>query len=288
MVFDVIQLKDNEAFMQQIQFLVGVQQVVVLTATIVRFKHVQKIVNVKILFPDVLLFKLLAVIIPDKLVERVKAGRYRTVFAYQFDIGTYRIGQRHFFRPFGGFIVPLPQGEYQGLDTLFLLDVKYPVLDIERVERYRVLVGVGEINPVLAVRAVVDKLGQPQVTVTRIDQQHVRTLLVILAHHVVGEEGLTRPARPKYELVSVGRDAFLHGQIRYVDVQRATAYPIHHFDAEGRKRTLVVRFFHEQAESLPQERVETFLCGEVGFVAGYARPKERGRVGGVVAWLALH
>ena len=62
-------------------FLVGVQQVVVLTATIVRFKHVQEIVNVKILFPDVLLFKLSAVIIPDKLVERVEAGRYRTVFA---------------------------------------------------------------------------------------------------------------------------------------------------------------------------------------------------------------
>ena len=65
--------------------------------------------------------------------------------------------------------------------------------------------------------------------------------------------------------------------------------PVHHFDTERRKRTLVVRFFHEQAESLPQERVETFLCrGEVRLVAGYARPKERGRVGGVVAWFALH
>jgi hypothetical protein len=74
--------------------------------------------------------------------------------------------------------------EYKGLDALFLLYVEYPVLDIERVERYRVLVGVGEINPVLAVRAVVDKLGQPQVTVTRIYQQHVRPLLVILTHHV--------------------------------------------------------------------------------------------------------
>ena len=288
MVFDVVQLKDNEAFMQQIQFLVGVQQVVVLTATIVGFKHVQEARNVKILFPDVLLFKLSAVIITDKFVKCIEAGRYRTVFAYQLDIGTYRIGQRHFFRPLRGFIVPLPQGEYKGLDTLFLLYVEYPVLDIERVERYRVLVGVGEINPVLAVRAVVDKLGQPQVAVTRIYQQHVRTLLVILTHHVVGEERLSRPARPKYELVSVGRYAFLHGQIRYVDVQRATAHPVHHFDAERRKRTLVVRFFHEQAESLPQERVETFLCGEVRFVSGYARPKERGRIDRVVAWLALH
>ena len=274
--------------MQQIQLLVGVQQVVVLTATIVRFKHVQEIVDVKILFPDVLLFKLSAVIIPDKLVERVEAGRYRPVARDTFDIGTYRIGQRHFFRPLGGFIVPLPQGEYKGFYTLFLFYVKYPVLDIERVERYRVLVSVGEINPVLAVRAVVDKLGQPQVAVTRIDQQHVRALLVILAHHVVGEERLPATTRPKYELVSVRRDAFLHGQIRYVDVQRSPAYPVHHFDAERRKRTLVVRFFHEQAESLPQERVETFLCGEVRLVAGYARPKERGRVGGVVPGFALH
>ena len=54
---------------------------------------------------------------------------------------------------------PAPQGEYQGLDALFLLDVKYPVLDIGRVEGYRVLVGVGEINPVLSVCTVVDKLG---------------------------------------------------------------------------------------------------------------------------------
>ena len=274
--------------MQQIQLLVGVQQIVIFATLVIRFKHVQEVVDVKILFPDVLLFKLSAVIIPDKFVKCIEAGRYRTVFAYQLDIGTYRIGQRHFFRPLGGFIIPLPQGEYKGLDTLFLLYVEYPVLDIERVERYRVLVGVGEINPVLAVRAVVDKLGQPQVAVTRIYQQHVRALLVILAHHVVGEERLPATARPKYELVAVGGDAFLHGQIRYVDVQRATAYPVHHFDTERGKRTLVVRFFHEQAESLPQERVETFLCREVGFVAGYARPKERGRIDRVVAWLALH
>ena len=91
MVFDVVQIKDNEAFVQQIQFLVGVQQVVVITATIVRFKHVQEMVYVKILVPEVLVFKLSAVIIPDKLVERVEAGRYRTVFAYQVDLGTHGV-----------------------------------------------------------------------------------------------------------------------------------------------------------------------------------------------------
>ena len=288
MVFDIVQLKDNEAFVQQVQFLVGVQQVVVFAATIVRFKHVQEAVNVKVLFPDVLPFQLSAVIIPHKLVERVEAGRYRFIFRDTFDVGAYRIGQRHFLRPFGGFIVPLPKGKDKRLDALFLLDVKHPVLDIERVERYRVLVGVREINPVLAVCAVVDKPGQPQVAVSRIYQQHVRTLLVILAYHVVGEEGLSRPARPKYELVAVGRDALLHGQVGYVDVQRSPAHPVRHLDAERGKRTLVVGFLHEQAESLPQERVEAFLRREVRFIAGYARPKERGHVHRVVAWLALH
>ena len=77
--------------MQQIQFLVGVQQIVILATLVIRFKHVQEVVDVKILFPDVLLFKLSAVIIPDKLVERVEAGRYRTVFACQFDIGTHGV-----------------------------------------------------------------------------------------------------------------------------------------------------------------------------------------------------
>ena len=37
MVFDIIQLKDNEAFMQQIKLFVGVQQVVVFAPFVVRF-----------------------------------------------------------------------------------------------------------------------------------------------------------------------------------------------------------------------------------------------------------
>ena len=137
-------------------------------------------------------------------------------------------------------------------------------------------------------RAVVDKPGQSQVAVTRIDQQHVRTLFVILAYHVVGEERLPATTRPKYELVAIGGDAFLHRQVRYVDVQRSPAYPVHHFDTERRQGIFVVRFFHKQAQGLPQERVETFLCGEVRLVTGYARPKERGRIDRVMPWLALH
>ena len=42
------------------------------------------------------------------------------------------------------------------------------------------------------------------------------------------------------------------------------------------------------ATLLTAEEVTVNNCREVGFVAGYARPKERGRIDRVVAWLALH
>ena len=123
MVFDVVQLKDNEAFVQQIQFLVGVQQVVVLTATIVRFKHVQEIVYVKILFPDVLLFKLSAVIIPDKLVERVEVGRDAAVSLDTVDVRRYRTAQLTRFR-FGDFVIlAFPESQEQCLDAVLFLHV---------------------------------------------------------------------------------------------------------------------------------------------------------------------
>ena len=52
------------------------------------------------------------------------------------------------------------------------------------------LIGIGEINTVLALGLAVDKLAQALIAVTRIDQKHVRPLLVILAYHVVGKERL--------------------------------------------------------------------------------------------------
>ena len=101
------------------------------------------------------------------------------------------------------------------------------------------------------------------------------------------KKDLPEPLGPKYELVAVGRDAFLHGQVGYVYVQRATAHPVRHLDAERGKRTLVVGFLHEQAESpAPRTCRKLSLRRKVGFVAGYARPKERGHV--PVLWRGLH
>ena len=122
------------------------------------------------------------------LIERIEAGSNRTVLSNQFDIGTNSVRQSHFFRPCGCFIVPFPQGQDKRFDTFLFLDVKYPILYIERIERYRVFSGIGKVNPIFPVRFPVYHFTQSQVTVSGINQQDVRILFVILAHHVIGEE----------------------------------------------------------------------------------------------------
>lgn len=113
----------------------------------------------------------------------------------------------------GRFGVLLPQRQEQCLDTLPFLDVEHLVVRVERVERYRRLVGIGEINPVLACGLAADHLAQPLIGVTRVDQHDVRPLLVVLPREVVREERLARTARSKYELVTVGDYAFLHRKV---------------------------------------------------------------------------
>ena len=128
------------------------------------------------------------VVIPHILIERIEAGSNRTVLSNQFDIGTYSVRQSHFFRPCGCFIVSFPQGQDKRFDTFLFLDVKYPIFHIERIKRYRVFGGIGKVNPIFPVRFPIYHFTQPQVTVSGIDQQDVRPLFVILAHHVIGEK----------------------------------------------------------------------------------------------------
>ena len=72
------------------------------------------------------------------------------------------------------------------------------------------LIGIGKIDPVLAFGLAVDKLAQALIAVTRIDQEHMRSLLVILAYHVVSEERLATARRTQDELIAVGDDTFFH------------------------------------------------------------------------------
>ena len=113
-------------------------------------------------------------------------------------------------------------------------------------------------------------------------------LLIILAHEVVHEERLAAARRTQHELVAVGRDTPLHGQVGDVKVQRFSREPVHHLDAEGRERAAVVGFLREQAHRLFDESVETLFRREVRRIAGYRRPVECRAVDGVVARHALH
>ena len=105
---------------------------------------------------------------------------------------------------------------------------------------------------------------------------------------MVHEERFPATTRPKYELVAIGNHALLHWQVRNIQMQWSARHPIHHLDTEGRERTLVIRFFREEAQGLRDERVETFLERKIPLVPWYARPEERRHVHGVMPWFALH
>ena len=133
-----------------------------------------------------------------------------------------------------------------------------------------------------------DQLAQSLIRVARVDQYDVAVLLVILAHKVVHKERLAASARTEDKLIAVRDHAFLHRQVANVQMQRSARHPVHHLDAEGRERVLVVRFFGEEAQGLRDERVETLLEREVPFVPRYRRPKKGRHVHGIIPRLALH
>ena len=78
-----------------------------------------------------------------------------------------------------------------------------------------------------------DEPAQPLVAVSRIHQQDVCTLLVIVAHEMVGKEGLAAARRPQDEFVAVCRDAPSHRFVRDIQMDGPATEPVRHLDAEG-------------------------------------------------------
>ena len=58
-----------------------------------------------------------------------------------------------------------------------------------------------------------DHAAQALIGVSRVHQYHMCALLIILAHEVVHDERLAAARRTQHELVAVGRDTSLHGQV---------------------------------------------------------------------------
>ena len=204
------------------------------------------------------------------------------------NIGTHGTAQLAALRLCHLVVLRLPERQQQGLDAVLLLHVEDVIVGVERVEADGLIFRVGEIHTVRSACLASDHAAQALIGVSRVHQYHMCALLIILAHEVVHEERLAAARRTQHELVAVGRDTPLHGQVGDVKVQRFSREPVHHLDAEGRERVAVVGFLCEQAHRLFDEGVETLFRREVRRIAGYRRPVECRAVDGVVARHAFH
>ena len=72
MILYGIDFEDDKAGVQQVELLVRVQQVVVFATFVVRLQHVEKIGQVKILFPDLFLTEQCRVVGGEILVKAVE------------------------------------------------------------------------------------------------------------------------------------------------------------------------------------------------------------------------
>ena len=169
----------------------------------------------------------------EKLVEGVERGLDRIVRLELREVEVHGVRQSYLLRACRLLGFAFPERQQQGLDRLALLDVVDPVLDIERIEGDGLLLGIGEVDAVASPRRAVDQRAEPLVGVSRIDEQDMRPLFVILADHVVREEGLSAARGPQDEFVAVGGDAALHRKIRDVQMERHPREPVGHLDAEG-------------------------------------------------------
>ena len=287
---DAVDLEDDETLGEQVDVLRRIEQEVVTSAAVVLPERGEEVVDVEVglLHLDVACLQLLPVGAFHVLVKGVEAGRDAPVSANQLHIGGHGAAQ------FGGLglgdflTLALPQREQQRFDAVLLLHVEDVVVGVERIERDGLLFRVGKVDAVRPARLAPYHLAEPLIGVARVHEHHVRALLIVLSYEVVHEERLAAARGTEHELVAVGDDAALHGQVGDVQMQGLAREAVDHLDAEGRGRAAVVRLFGEEAHRLLGERVKTLLGGEVGAVAGHGRPEERRAVYGVVARHALH
>jgi len=272
----------------QVDLLVRVQKEVIVPSLVERLQHVQEPVDVEVLLAHPLFLHHPAVVVADELVEPVEVRSELRVFRNPEDIGVHRAGKGYLLGAFRQLVLPLPERQDQRLDALPLFHVELPVLAVEGIEGDRAVLLIRYVDPVLPAGALMDEPAQPLVAVSRVHQQDVRALLVIVAHEMVGEEGLAAARRPQDEFVAVGRDAPPHRLVRDIQMDGPATEPVRHLDAEGREGGGVVRLPDEEAGRLFDERMEGLLGGKIALSAGDARPIKGRRIHGIVPGLAAH
>ena len=180
MILYRINLEDDKACVQQVELLVRVQQVVVFATFIVRLQDVEKIGQVKILFPDLFLTEQCRVVGGEILVKAVERRNDTVVRLDTLDKERHGIGEGNFLRTGGRLVVLLPEGQQQGFDALPFLHIIHLVGGIEGIEADGTLIRIDEIDPVLALCLVAYHLAQALIAVSRVHQNDMGILLPIL------------------------------------------------------------------------------------------------------------
>ena len=214
-LLDAVDFEDDETLGEQVDVLCRIEQEVVTSAAVILPERGEEVVDVEVglLHLDVACLQLLPVGAFHVLVKGVEAGRDAPVGAYQLHIGGHGAAQLGGLG-LGDFLTfALPQREQQRLDAVLLLHVEDVVVGVERVERDGLLFRVGEVDAVRPARLAPYHLAEPLIGVARVHEYHVRALLVVLAHEVVHEERLAAARGTEHELVAIGDDATLHGQV---------------------------------------------------------------------------
>ena len=168
MILNRINFEDDKACIQEVELLVRVQQVVVFATFVVRLQHVEKIGQVKILFPDLFLTKQCRIVGGEVLVKAVERRNDTIVRLDTLDKERHGIGKGDLLRTGGRLVVFLPQREQQCLDALPLFHVEYLIRRVEGVEADGTLVRVGKVDPVLTLCLVAYHLTQALIAVSRV------------------------------------------------------------------------------------------------------------------------
>ena len=87
-VLHLVDFKDDKAFREQVDILVRVQQEIITTAFVVLLECRQEVVDIEVRerYLDVTLLHILAVHVPQILIEGIETGRNAVVSTYQLDI----------------------------------------------------------------------------------------------------------------------------------------------------------------------------------------------------------
>ena len=157
------------------------------------FERSEQVVDVEILerHLDFSFLHLLAIDISEVFIEGVEARRDAMVGTDAFNVSIHSRTQLTRFRLGQRFIGTLPQRKQQRADTFSLFHIKNIIIGVEGIEGNGTFIGVSEVDPIRSLGLAVNEFAKSLITIARIHEQNMRSLFVVLTHHVVGEEGFS-------------------------------------------------------------------------------------------------